>query len=149
MTCPKCNHIVERPDIPHVVRACEGCGRLPRIRQSGEHGIGFQICKGDQVVIPASWLRLSLNPLKSRGQFSRYGLQWLAEQIHLEGLPHKKDDIGAEIDRLEKRAEEILNASRLLEGLDIAKPDHTSKIIETLKERQDSIEWSALCQAHS
>ena len=140
MTCPKCNNIVERPDIPHVVRACAGCGKLLRLHEPGKHGIGFKIRQGDQVVIPAGWLKFSLNPLKSSGQLSRYGLQWFAEQIHLEELPQKKDSIDAEIDRLEKRTEELLNGSKLLEGLDLANPDHADKIINTLKEQRDSVE---------
>ncbi|HNC91765.1 MAG TPA: DUF4263 domain-containing protein [Anaerolineales bacterium] len=143
MTCPQCENIVERPDLPHTVRRCEGCGRELRIHEPGAHGIGFNIRKGDQVVIPEGWLKLSLNPLKSSGRFSRYGLQWFAEQIHLEELPKKKNDIAAEIDRLETKCDQILEASDLLAGLDLANPDHTDQIIAKLRERQDSIEWWA------
>lgn len=144
MTCPKCEYIVERPDLPHVIRRCEGCGRSLHIHDPGAHGIGFKISKGDQVVIPKDWLKLSLNPLKSSGRFSRYGLQWFAQQIHLEELPKKKDEMVPEIDRLEGRCDQILSASPLLAGLNLSNPDHTDQIIATLKERQDSIEWWAL-----
>lgn len=143
MPCPKCEHIVERPDLPHVVRQCEGCSRELRIHEPGAHGIGFKVRKGDQVVIPADWLKLSLNPLKSSGQFSRHGLQWFAEQIHLEELPKKKNEVSAEIDRLEAQCDQILGASSLLEGLDLSNPDHADKIIGKLKERQDTAEWWA------
>ncbi len=143
MPCPKCEHIVERPDLPHVVRPCEGCGRPLHIHEPGAHGIGFNIRKGDQFVIPKDWLKLSLNPLKSTGQFTRYGLQWFAEQIHLEELPKKKNEVSAEIDRLEAQSDQVLGASSLLAGLDFAKPDHADQIIAKLKERQDSIEWWA------
>ena len=143
MSCPKCEHIVERPDLPHTVRQCEGCGRELHIHEPGAHGIGFNIRKGDQVVIPKDWLKLSLNPLKSSGQFSRYGLQWFAEQIHLEDLPKKKNEVQAEIDRLEARCDEILGASALLEGLDISNPEHADQIIAKLKDRRESIEWWA------
>lgn len=144
MTCQKCEHVVERPDVPHVVRPCEGGGRPLRIREPGAHGIGFQIRKGDQVVVPADWLRLSLNPLKSTGQLSRYGLQWFAEQIHLEDLPKKKDEIGAEIERLEKRCDAILTGSKLIEGLDLENPEHAQQIIEKLKGNRETVEWWAL-----
>ena len=143
MPCPKCEHVVERPDLPHVVRQCEGCGRELHIHEPGAHGIGFNVRKGDRVVIPKEWLTLSLNPLKSRGQFSRYGLQWFAQQIHFEELPKKKNEIPAEIDRLEARCDQILGASDLLAGLDFANPDHADQIIAKLKERQDSAEWWA------
>src|SRR5512146_2668621 len=125
MSCPKCEHVLERPDLPHVVRPCEGCGRPLCIHEPGAHGIGLQIRKGDQVVIPADWMRLSLNPLRSTGRFSRYGLQWFAEQIHLEDLPKKKDEISAEIGRLEGRCDAILSGSKLIAGLDVGNPEHT------------------------
>jgi hypothetical protein len=143
MRCSKCEHIVERPDLPHVVRQCEGCGRDVHIHEPGPHGIGFNIRKGDQVVIPKEWLKLSLNPLKSSGQFSRYGLQWFAEQVHFEDLPRKKNDIPAEIDRLEARCDQILSMSSVLAGLDLSNPDHADQIIAQLKEHQDSVEWWA------
>jgi len=113
------------------------------IHEPGAHGIGFNVRKGDQVVIPKDWLKLSLNPLKSSGQFSRYGLQWFAEQIHLEELPTKKHEVAAELDRLEKRCDQILEASGLLAGLELANPDHTDQIIAKLTERRDTAEWWA------
>lgn len=143
MACPKCADVIERPDLPHVVRNCEGCGRELHIHEPGAHGIGFNVRKGDKVVIPGDWLKLSLNPLKSTGQFSRYGLQWFAQQIHLEDLPRKKEDIGAEIDRLEARCESILKASKIIEGLDLANEDHAEEIIAKLKANQDTPEWWA------
>jgi hypothetical protein len=143
MACPKCAEVVERPDLPHVVRKCEGCGRDLHIHERGPHGIGFNVRKGDQVVIPSDWLKLSLNPLKSTGQFSRYGLQWFAQQIHLEDLPKKKEEIGAEIDRIQARCNSILKASKIIEGLDLENEDHADEIIAKLKANQDTPEWWA------
>jgi hypothetical protein len=143
MACPKCADVVERPDLPHVVRKCEACGRDLHIQERGPHGIGFNVRKGDQVVIPSDWLKLSLNPLKSTGQFSRYGLQWFAQQIHLEDLPNKKEEIGAEIDRIEARCNSILKASKIIEDLDLESDDHAEEIIAKLKANQDTPEWWA------
>lgn len=143
MSCLKCQSIAERPDLPHVIRKCEGCGRPLCIHEPGPHGIGFNVRKGDQVVIPSNWLKLSLNPLKSSGQLSRYGLQWFAEQIHLEELPKKKDDVAAEVARLEARCDEILSKSDLLKGLDLANPEHTDQIIAILTAKRESAEWWA------
>ncbi len=92
MSCDKCANIIERTDIPHVIRKCEGCGRSLHVYEPGKHGIGIPIREGDQFVIPADWLKLSLNPLKSTGQFYKGGLQWYAELIYLDGLPNKKDN---------------------------------------------------------
>jgi hypothetical protein len=143
MTCPKCVDVVERTDTPHVVRPCEGCGRPLHIREPGAHGIGFQIRKGDQVVIPADFLRFSLNPLKSTGQLSRYGLQWFAEQIHLEDLPKKRDEIGVEIERAQERCDAVLTGSKLIVGLDLENSEHADKIIAKLKDNRDTPEWWA------
>ena len=143
MACPSCEHIVERPELPHTVRTCEGCGRTLRVHETGKHGIGLQVRKGDQVVIPADCLKLSLNPLKSSGQFTRYGLQWFAAQIHLEELPKKKDEISAEIDRLQKRCDDVLSSSMLLDGLDLENPQHFDQIFGRLNERRDTVEWWA------
>jgi hypothetical protein len=71
MPCPKCEGALERPDLPHVLRPCEGCGRVLRIHETGAHGKGMQIRKGDQVVMPADWLRMSRNPLKTNTHFTK------------------------------------------------------------------------------
>jgi hypothetical protein len=69
-------------------------------------------------------MRVSLNPLKSNVSLFRYGLQWFAEQIHLEDLPNKKDDIAAELDRAQKRCDDILIKSPILAGIDLENDDH-------------------------
>src|SRR5688500_15432553 len=143
MPCPKCVDVLERPDVPHVVRTCEGCGRTLRVHEPGAHGKGLQVKKGDQVVIPADWLRLSLNPLKTNAQFSRFGLQWFAEQSHLEDLPRKRDEVPAELDRIQKRCDDILEKSALLQGLDLERPEDGEKAIDILKANRDTKEWWA------
>jgi len=143
MTCPKCENVVDRPDVPHVLRTCEGCGRTLHIHEPGPHGKGLQIKQGDQVVVPGDWMRFSLNPLKTNAQFSRYGLQWFAEQIHLEDLPNKKDAIAEELDRAQKRCDEILTKSPVLAGLDLENPEQAEKAIEILKGKRESSEWWA------
>lgn len=143
MPCPACEAVIERPDLPHTIRKCDGCGRELHVHEPGAHGIGFQIRKGDQVVIPKDWLKLSLNPLKSSGQFTRQGMQWFAELVHLDDLPKKKNEVAAEIERLEKRCDEIISGSTLLAGLDIENPEHTDTIISRLKDNQGTVEWCA------
>lgn len=103
----------------------------------------MKIRKGDQVVLPPDSLQLSLNPLKSRAHFSRYGMQWYAEQIHIENLPNKKDGIDNELERLERQCDEILRSSSMLEGLDIANSEDAEPAIERLKSHRDSPEWWA------
>lgn len=143
MSCPECEHIVERPDLPHTIRSCKSCGRELRIHEAGEHGIGFKINKGDQVVIPDDWLKISLNPLKSRGQFTKAGLLWFAELVNIDDLPSKKDSIVSEIDRLEARCNQILSTSLLLRDFDLNNELHAERVIETLRANRDKAEWWA------
>jgi hypothetical protein len=41
MSCDLCKEIVDREDIPHVVRICNGCGREMHIVERGDHGRGI------------------------------------------------------------------------------------------------------------
>lgn len=116
MSCELCKDVIERPDLPHVIRRCEGCGREMRIHEPGEHGRGFKVRAGDRPVIPAGWLKFSLNPLKGSGQFTRQGIALYAEQIRVDGLPSKKDDMQAELERLAERNLSVLRGSQLLDG---------------------------------
>lgn len=143
MSCSMCENIVERPELPHVVRKCVGCSRELHIHEPGAHGIGFNIAKGEQVVIPSNWLSFSLNPLKSTGRFSRLGIQWFAEQIYLEDLPRKKNEVEAEIGRLQSKCDNVLGSSKLLEGLDFSNSEHYDQIIAVLMEKRNSPEWWA------
>ncbi len=144
MSCSQCQHLIDRPDVPHVIRTCESCGRIMHIHETGKHGRGFNIQKGDQVVIPGNWLNLSFNPLKSTGTFSRSGLQWFAEMIMLEDMPKKQNDLVNELHGIEDRCDDILTNSPLLHGLDIAKEEDVDVIFGKLQDRKDTVEWWAL-----
>jgi hypothetical protein len=91
----------------------------------------------------ADWMRVSLNPLKSNARLFRYGLQWFAEQIHLEDLPNKKDDIAAELDRVQKRCDDILIKSPILAGLNLENDEHAEKAVDILKRNRETCEWWA------
>lgn len=143
MSCAQCAHIVERPDLPHVIRRCAGCGRELRIHDPGKHGRGFKIEKGDRVVVPSEWLSLSFNPLKNRGTFSRSGLQWFAELVMLEEMPKKQEEFGDEIRKLEAWCDRILRDSKLLQGLDIDDEQQVEEVTNLLKSNRDTAEWWA------
>jgi hypothetical protein len=76
MTCKSCEEIEDVTETggPFVIRACSQCGRPIKLREPGKHGIGLQVRAGDQVVIPAEWVKLAANPLKGTGQFTKSGL---------------------------------------------------------------------------
>lgn len=141
--CDDCKDIVERSDVPHTIRNCLGCGRELHIVDPGDHGRGFRINKGDKLVIPNGWLTFSLNPLKSRGTFTKHGLQWFSKQIWMGDLPSEQNKVEGELEKLENSVDAILKASPLLNGLNIENPDHSDQIIDILKENQESSEWWA------
>ena len=144
MSCDLCKDVVERNDIPHVVRICDGCGREMHVVERGDHGRGIRIEKGEKFVIPAGWLQLSLNPLKSTGTFTRTGLQWFAEQIFIGGLFAKQADLDSELKALEEYADNILQNSPLIRGYDIHNPEHGEKIFDIVKDNKDSTAWWAV-----
>lgn len=143
MTCEKCEHIVDRKDLPHCVRQCDGCGRTMYVHEPGEHGRGIRIREGDTFVIPSDWLKMSFSPLKSAGHFSRSGLQWFAKLIFLEELPNRREEIASELERIEEASDNVLRKSDLLQGLDIENPEHSERIIKILETRKDTTEWWA------
>lgn len=143
MTCAQCQHIVDRLDVPHVIKECQYCGRIMHVHEPGKHGRGFKVDKGDQIRIPSSWLTLSFNPLKSTGTFFRSGLQWYAEMIMLEDITKKRDCFSEELERIEESSSDILENSSLLEGLNLNDETDVTAIIERLTSRKDTIEWWA------
>lgn len=144
MDCPKCIDISEAPiDRPHVVRVCSECGRELRIVEPGENGIGIQIKAGDRFVIPSGWLTFSLNPLKSRGQLTRAGIDMFANMIFVDEIGKHKDDIEELLRELETRYDNILKQSKLLAGLDIQNPEHAKAAFDILASNQNTIEWWA------
>lgn len=140
-SCEKCKDIIDRPDLPHCIRTCEACGRVMYVHETGEHGIGVKIRAGDQFVIPSSWLKFGLNPLKTTGQLSTAAVKWFAELIFVDDLPGKKDEIKLELEKLENGCVSFLNKSELLKGLDVENADHEDEIFEILKDKRDTPEW--------
>ena len=143
MTCPQCMTVVDRPDLPHCVRTCPGCGRVMYVHQIAADRKGIKILQGDRFVIPSSWLKLSLSPLKSRGRFFKKGLQWFAELIFLESLPSHREGIDDELHRAEEEADQFLRNSPLLTGHDIDDREQAEVIIKLLEDHKDTAEWWA------
>jgi hypothetical protein len=141
--CADCANVVERSDVPHVVRSCAACGRELHIFEPGEHGRGFKVKKGDKVVIPPAWLKLSLNPLESRGQFSRVGLAAFAADLHVAGVHRSEEGFADVLAEAERRSDELLAAFPPLAGLDINDPGHGEQISRVMAEHQQTREfWS-------
>jgi hypothetical protein len=147
--CDKCKHIPDRQDVPHCVRKCEACGRVMYVHEPGDHGIGFKIRKGDQVVIPQGWLKISFNPLGGSGRLTKHGLQWFAEMIFLEQLldRSKQGAMYTEMERAEATCIDRLRASPLLKGLDPAKDSDVEQIAQLVLNKKETVEFWYLLEA--
>lgn len=142
MTCDKCNNVVERDDVPHVIRACVGCGRKLHIVPLGEHGRGIKIEEGDQFIIPAGWIKLSMNPLKATGRLYRPALDMLAKSLFLTGLQAREGYVEA-AKNLEHEMDGIVNAFPPLSGLDINNQNHAEKIFTIMQSHESTPEYWA------
>lgn len=141
--CEECRDVVERTDVLHVVRKCPRCGREMHVFEPGPHGIGMQVREGDVPTIPAGWLRLSLNPLQSTGQFYEFGLKRFGEGIFLGQLPEpaKRDTMDAEFAAAEAQCLEALRRSPLLTGLNPESEADAAEILDRVKDQRDRPEF--------
>ena len=146
MSCKQCAHLNDISDLsaPYVIRTSLSCGRKIYLRELGESGHGIKIEKGDQFILPADFLKISANPLKSTGSLSRAGLEWFAKLIFIEELEKNHDNLTAQLQKNDEYCDSILKNSELLENLDIENPDHGDLIVQRLSSYKDSLEWWVL-----
>jgi hypothetical protein len=143
MPCDLCRNIIDRENVPHVIRVCEGCGREMHVVESGEDGMGIRIRAGDRFVIPAGWLKISANPLQGTCRLTVEGLQWFANLIFLDRLPRKCEEITSTLADNERVTAQVLSESEIFKGLDWHNDEHTKQILEKLEEHKGSVEWYA------
>lgn len=147
MTCAACQGIVEQPETIHVIRTCK-CGRELRIAEPGEKGKGIRVGKGDRLVIPAGFITLSLNPLKSRGQISRAGIDMLASDLFLDGITRRRNDPWEHLREVETRTDHIVNGFPPLAGLDVNREDDAEVVLKVILEHKGTKEFYAFCAGH-
>lgn len=143
VTCTACSKVVERVDVPHVVRTCASCGRELHVAEPGDRGKGLKIEKGDRVVIPAGWLTPSLNPLKGRGHLTRAGIDMLAARLFLEGITKQRQDPWEHFLEHEKRTDAIVNSFQPLSGLDVNRADDGPRIMDVMMQHKGTREFYA------
>ncbi|MFZ3353442.1 MAG: Shedu immune nuclease family protein [Xanthobacteraceae bacterium] len=142
MPCKACEKVEDVTDDGglYIVRECDQCGRKIKIREPGKHGIGVKIRKGDQVVMPAEWLAISANPLKSRGHLSKHGVGWFAQLVFTNDLGRQKDLLSV-IAQMDDQYGEVLKGSPLLAEYNIEDAEQSEAVFNKLKANQDSPEW--------
>lgn len=114
-----------------------------RIVELGENGKGLKVREGDRLVIPSKWLKLSLNPLKSRGQFYKSGIEWFAKMIFLGDLPSMETDYAEQAKELEGMADRRLADAQFLQSLDVKDREDAEKIFELLRRHPQTPEYWA------
>lgn len=144
MSCKHCENIVERRDVPHVIRNCPECGRELHIYEPGKHGVGFKIKKGDRPVIPENYIKMSLNPLENRGQFTLYGLEWLMTKVFFGDFPQRGETLDDEIAHVQELCNTIVIESNMFKGLDITDEKNAEEIKFRFDSRKNTPEWWAL-----
>ena len=138
--CEKIEDVTEAGGL-YVIRNCSYCGRPMKLREPGEHGIGIQIRKGDQVTIPAGWLKISANPLNGDGHLSKSGLSWFAGLVFGSGLEKRRDDFPTAIAELDEEYCQFLKKSPLLAELDVENPEHSEAVFNKLNAHHETPEW--------
>jgi hypothetical protein len=139
MSCSECADVIDRTDVPHVIREC-ACGRELHVVEPGDHGKGIRIRAGDRFTIPAGWLTFSLNPLKSHGRLSRAGIDMLANQLFLENIQGRKESIWEHLLEVERRTDSVVSEFPPLHGLDVNKEDDFLAIVDILQQHKESKE---------
>jgi hypothetical protein len=137
--CEKIEDVTEAGGL-YVIRKCGQCGRDMKIREPGKHGIGIEIRAGDQVVMPANWLTVSANPLKSSGHLTKHGLDWFMQLVFANALG-RSDDLLAVMDKLDDEYGEVLKNSPLLAGFNLEDPEQAEAVFDKLKANEKSPEW--------
>ena len=113
------------------------------VYEPGEHGRGFVVRPGDRPTIPAGFLKLSLNPLKSSGHLTKAGIHMLAQTFFLSGLPRQEDGYIEFATSVEKEMDTIASAFLTGKGLDLNDPNHSDQIASVMQEDQTSKEYWA------
>ena len=138
MSCDLCVDVIERFDVPHVVKTCSGCGRELHVVVPGDHGIGLRVEAGERICIPEGWLQFSANPLQSRGMFTRYGLESFVASFFLEDLHKCEESYRDQALLYEQQLDAVVNSFPPLEGLDINSESDIDRILEVLQDNKSA-----------
>lgn len=142
--CQQCGRSLIPLTTPHVSRQCKDCGQRAYFADPGKDGKGLVVEKGDSFHIPDGWLTLSLDPSKSRGTFTRTGVNVFVEHLFYSHLPTDPSQVESFLRALDKEADEVLLSSSRMPGLDLDSQDDMGRAFETFKDARDTIEWRAI-----
>ena len=103
-------------------------------------GRGILVEKDDTVTIPEGWLTVSLDPSKSRGTFTRTGVNWFVEHLVSSRLPTEPAQVNSFLKGLDKEADEAIINSSQMPGVNPESEADMGRLFEVFKDEHDTIE---------
>ena len=131
-------------NVPHVSRSCGNCNKIIYLAEPGPDGKGIQVQKGDTFTIPAGWLTLSLDPARSKGTFTRAGVNSFVRHLVFSSLPSDPEKVVKYLNYLDGEADAVLLASPRMKDLDINSESGMERAFERFRDDPDSIEHIAI-----
>jgi antitoxin (DNA-binding transcriptional repressor) of toxin-antitoxin stability system len=148
--CTKCGASLVQLNVPHVERLCTQCGKNQYVVETDENGEGIKIGEGDRLIIPAGWMRLSLDPNLSTGRFLRPGLNWFVRNLLFTTMPSSPDDLLKTLEYYNKESYSILKNSALLADLNLEDEEDGPEFMRRIENQSNLPEWwAALLNAAS
>ncbi len=142
--CNQCERSLVPLSVPYTKRRCDECSETVHVVEAAEEGRGIRIREGDQFVIPAGFIRMSLDPSQSTGHFFRPGVNWFVKTLYFEGMPTTAEGLGSLLQQYEEQADRVIRGSSLLENFDLDDPQDGEQAFELVKGRDDLPEWWAM-----
>jgi len=141
--CKQCGLSLIPLQVINVQRKCDKCDKSVFVYERGPDGNGLQAKEGDNVIIPAGAIRLSLKPGESTGRFFRGGIPIFAKMLFFEGQAEKLEEFTDQLDQYDTISDNFLNNSLLLKDLNLDDENDADIAIERLKNNQETSEWWA------
>ncbi|MFB2837182.1 Shedu immune nuclease family protein [Floridanema evergladense] len=141
--CKQCGQSLVPLKMIHVKRPCKECGQSFYIFELGENGQGMRIREGDQPIIPAGVIRLSLDFTQANGKFTREGISWFAQMLFFQDQASTPEELSLTLDKYHDYAISVWESSPLIEELDLNSEAGWIEFGNRLQENQNSPEWWA------
>jgi hypothetical protein len=142
--CQQCGQSLVPLAVPHVSRQCAACAQTVYLANQAPDNKGILVEKGDTFTLPSGWLTISLDPSKSKGSFTRSGVNWFVEFLITSRLPADPSKVEIFLRDLDKEADEAIRNSSRMPGVSPESEADMHRFFEAFKDDRDTIEWRAI-----
>lgn len=119
-----------------------------KVPELGKHGIGIDIRKGDEFVVPAGFIQISANPLKSSSHLYRPGLAWFIELVFGTDITGNRDNFPPYLDKQIESFDRFLRDSNLFDGVNFDDSAQEQRVYDTAVANKGTAEWFAFVAAN-